>query len=250
MNAKKIVFWSTVGLAATTAAGLIITGRQIGWGPFRCLFKGFGEEVASIEKKYPVSEHQHGILFYGASNFRLWTEMEQDLHEFKVQNHGFGGSTDKMLVQYAPRLLYPYQPDIVVFQTGSNDYVALTGTDEEKVAACMAYKRQMFDAFHAALPNAKFVIMSGLLLPGRSRYTALTQAVNRELEALCAEKEYLYFVDASDMTYDGTSFAQELFIADGIHLNHDGQLRWRDGYILPQLRQIIEAFSLDHLRNA
>lgn len=51
----------------------------------------------------------------------------------------------------------------------------------------------------------------------------------------------MYFVDASDMTYDGTSFAQELFIADGIHLNHDGQLRWRDGYILPQLQQLIEA---------
>ena len=141
MNAKKIVFWSTVGLAATTVAGLVITGGEIGRGPFRRLFKGFEEEVAGIEKKYPVSEHQHGILFYGASNFRLWTEMEQDLREFKVQNHGFGGSTDKLLVQYAPRLLYPYQPGIVVFQTGSNDYVALTGTDGEKVAACMAYKR-------------------------------------------------------------------------------------------------------------
>ena len=236
MNAKKIVFWSTVGLAATTVAGLVITGREIGRGPFRRLFKGFEEEVAGIEKKYPVSEHQHGILFYGASNFRLWTEMEQDLKEFKVQNHGFGGSTDKMLVQYAPRLLYPYHPDIVVFQTGSNDYVALTGTDGEKVAACMAYKRQMFDTFHKALPEAKFVIMSGLLLPGRSRYTALTQTVNKELQALCNEKDYMYFVDASDMTYDGTSFAQELFVADGIHLNHDGQLRWRDGYILPQLQ--------------
>lgn len=238
---KNFACWSLAGLAATTVAGLVITGREIGWGPFRRLFKGFEEEVAGIEKKYPVSEHQHGILFYGASNFRLWTEMEQDLREFKVQNHGFGGSTDKLLVQYAPRLLYPYHPDIVVFQTGSNDYVALTGTDGEKVAACMAYKRQMFDAFHKALPEAKFVIMSGLLLPGRSRYTALTQAINRELEALCAEKEYLYFVDASDMTYDGTSFAQELFVADGIHLNHDGQLRWRDGYILPQLQQLIEA---------
>ena len=94
----------------------------------------------------------------------------------------------------------------------------------------------MFESFHGALPDAKFVIMSGLLLPGRSRYTALTQTVNKELQALCNEKDYMYFVDASDMTCDGTSFAQELFVADGIHLNHDGQLRWRDGYILPQLQ--------------
>lgn len=246
-TAKKIAGWSLAGLAVTTLAGLVITGREIGWGPFRRLFKGFEEEVAGIEKKYPVSDHQHGILFYGASNFRLWTEMEQDLKELNVQNHGFGGSTDKLLVQYAHRLLYPYNPDIVVFQTGSNDYVAMSGTDVEKVAACMAYKRQMFETFHEALPNAKFVIMSGLLLPGRSRYTALTQTVNKELQALCSEKDYMYFVDASDMTYDGTSFAKELFVADGIHLNHDGQLRWRDEYILPQLQRLMDMFSLGHL---
>lgn len=246
-TAKKIAGWSLAGLAVTTLAGLVITGREIGWGPFRRLFKGFEKEVAGIEKKYPVSDHQHGILFYGASNFRLWTEMEQDLKELNVQNHGFGGSTDKLLVQYADRLLYPYNPDIVVFQTGSNDYVAMSGTDAEKVAACMDYKRQMFEAFHEALPNAKFVIMSGLLLPGRSRYTALTQTVNKELQALCNEKDYMYFVDASDMTYDGTSFAKELFVADGIHLNHDGQLRWRDEYILPQLQRLIDMFSLGHL---
>ena len=70
---KNFACWSLASLAATTVAGLVITGREIGWGPFRRLFKGFQEEVAGIEKKYPVSEHQHGILFYGASNFRLWT---------------------------------------------------------------------------------------------------------------------------------------------------------------------------------
>ena len=52
---KNLACWSLAGLAATTVAGLVITGREIGWGPFRRLFKGFGEEVASIEKKYPVS---------------------------------------------------------------------------------------------------------------------------------------------------------------------------------------------------
>ena len=113
----------------------------------------------------------------------------------------------------------------------------------------MAYKRQMFETFHEALPEAKFVIMSGLLLPGRSQYTALTQTVNKELQALCEEQDYMYFADASDMTYDGASFAKELFVADGIHLNHDGQLKWRDEYILPRLQQLIETFSLDHLHH-
>jgi len=40
-----------------------------------------------------------------------------------------------------------------------------------------------------------------LLLPGRSQYTALTQQVNEKLEALCEEKDYMYFVDASEITF-------------------------------------------------
>lgn len=241
--------WWKIGLCGglIMAGWTAFCGYQWGVGPLRCLFKGFEGEVEDIEQKYPIKDHQHGILFYGASNFRLWTQMEQDLQELKVQNHGFGGSTDKMLVQYAERILYPYNPDIVVFQTGSNDYVAMSGTDEEKVAACMAYKREMFEQFHRALPDAKFLVMSGLLLPGRKEYAALTQQVNRALAALCEELDYLYFADATAMTYDAGTFAKELFIADGIHLNHDGQLAWRDGYILPRLRELIETFQLAHL---
>ena len=101
-------------------------------------------DVEKIQQTYPAQEHQNGIIFYGASNFRMWTEMEDDLPEYRVQNHGFGGCTDEDLMHYADKLLYPDHPDIVFFQTGSNDYVSLKGTDEEKVAACMDYKKKMF----------------------------------------------------------------------------------------------------------
>jgi lysophospholipase L1-like esterase len=116
----------------------------------------------------------------------------------------------------------------------------ISGTDEQKIKDCMDYKRKMFDTFHTELPEAKFVVMSGLLLPGRSEYTALTQEINRELEALCAERDYMFFVDASAMTYDGNRFRTELFISDGIHLNHEGQLLWAENYILPQLTALWE----------
>lgn len=245
---KKKILAGAVGGAAILTVYFAVIGWQTNWGPFRFLYKGYGGEVAAIEKRYDAAAHQHEVIFYGASNFRLWTEMEKDLSEYKVQNHGFGGSTDKMLVEYADRILIPYQPDIVFFQTGSNDYVTLSGTDEEKVAVCMEYKRQMFGGFHEQLPDSKFVVMSGLLLPGRREYTQLTQMVNQELERLCAETDYLWFVDASDLTWDGKDYANDLFEEDGIHLNHKGQLAWRDGYILPQLEALTAEFELDHLR--
>ena len=230
---------AVTALAVFAVGGLIVTGRKIGRGPFRKLFKGFEDEVRGIEKRYDASVRKGEIVFYGASNFRLWKTMEEDLAGFAVQNHGFGGCTDKDLVKYADRILFPYEPSVVVFQTGSNDYVGMPGTDDEKVSACMAFKRQMFADFHARLPEARFVVMSGLLLPGRAKYTGLTQEVNRQLEQLCEERaDYMTFVNAETMTFDGTTYAENLFIRDGIHLNHEGQLCWRDGYILPALKKL------------
>lgn len=170
--------------------------------------------------------------------------MENDLSDYRVQNHGFGGCTDHDLVQYADKLVYPYNPDIIFFQTGSNDYVSLKGTDEEKVKECMEYKKKMFNEIHEKLPNAKLVVMSGLLLPGRSKYRPLTEKVNKELETLCNETDYLWYVDSSAMTWDGKNYREDLFIRDGIHLNHKGQLLWMKEYIRPILDELIDQYDL------
>lgn len=242
----KIAGISIMSLVLACLSGLIITGVQIGWGPFASLYS-WDKEVNPIAGKYDAKSRQGEIIFYGASNFKLWTEMENDLSDYKVQNHAFGGSTDKLLVEYADKLLYPYNPSIVFFQTGSNDYVSLSGTNEEKVKTCMDYKKQMFDTFHEKCPNAKFVVMSGLLLPGRSEYTELTQMVNDELEEYCNSKDYMYFVDSEDMTYQNGEYRDDLFIKDGIHLNHTGQLLWRDEYIKPALEKVIKENNLSNV---
>ncbi len=192
-----------------------------------------------ILEKYDAETRKGEIVFYGASNFRLWNEMENDLAEYKVQNHGFGGSTDKDLVERAEKLLYPYEPSIVFFQTGSNDYVNLDGTDDEKIVVCMEYKKEMFETFHAVLPDAKFVVMSGLLLPGRSQYTALTQKINTALKEYCAKHDYMWFIDAENMTFDGNNYRRDLFREDMIHMNHAGQLLWCNDYIRPMLQKLV-----------
>ncbi len=240
---KKVIIGVSSGVAFLLVAillGLISTGYFVGWGPFT--FMQFDKQAKDITRKYNAIEHQNEIVFYGASNFRLWTEMDNDIAEYKVQNHGFGGSTDKDLVERADKLLYPYNPLVVFFQTGSNDYVSLKGNDNEKVSACIEYKKQMFLTFHEKLPNAKFVVMSGLLLPGRSQYTELTKKVNKALKEYSDTAEYVYFVDASEMTFDGTEYRMDLFIKDGIHLNHTGQLKWRDEYIEPAIEMLIEVY--------
>ena len=243
----KIVMIVAAALVVASLAGLAITGLKIGWGPFSFLHT-WDADVEKIRQTYPAEENQNGIIFYGASNFRMWTEMENDLPEYRVQNHGFGGCTDQDLMHYADKLLYPYHPAIVFFQTGSNDYVSLKGTDAEKVAACMDDKKQMFAEIHDQLPDAKLVVMSGLLLPGRSEYRELTEEVNKALETLCEETDYLWFADASAMTWDGQRYADELFIKDGIHLNHKGQLLWMRDYIRPMIEALVSEYDLTQVQ--
>lgn len=205
-------------------------------------------EVQAISKKYTASERTQEIIFYGASNFTFWTEMENDLIEYRIQNHGFGGSTDAWLVHYADRLLYPYDPRIVFLQTGSNDYVSLPGGDDERAEKCLAYKEKMYETFHSALPEAKIVVMSGLLLPGRSEYFALTNRINKSIKDMCSKKDYLFFVGADALTYVNGIYRKELFQWDGIHLNRQGQMEWCQKYIRPMIEHLVTTYELSQLR--
>ena len=228
------------------AAGFVLAGKISNRGPFSFLHT-WQKEVDAIREKYSP-DRKGEIIFYGASNFALWTQLDDDLSEYKVQNHAFGGSTDHDLMEYADQILYPYEPEIVFFQTGSNDYVNLSGSDDEKIRKCMEYKKNMFQTFHEKLPDARFVIMSGLLLPGREEYLDMTLKINDELKEYAETEDWLYFVDAEALTYDGAELDKSLFRPDLIHLNHEGELRWCNEYIKPQIEELIAEYGLDELR--
>ena len=63
------------------------------------------------------------------------------------------------------------------------------------------------------------------------------------------ETDYLYFVDATEMTYDGENFKEELFVEDGLHLTEEGQQIWCHEYIIPAIEQVIMEHELDAVRN-
>ena len=197
---------------------------------------------------YPVKKRSGEIIFYGANNFAYWHTLEKDILHYKVQNHGFPGADDEKLMKYAPTVLYPYGPKIVVFLTGSNDYRKLTGTDEEKAAVCMKRKKEMFETFHRHLPDAKFLVMSGLLLPGRSEYLELTREINRQLKELCGSVDYLTYVDAEEMTWKDGSFDEDLFDEDQIYLKPEARARWADKYIIPALNRTVMENEFEQLR--
>lgn len=162
------------------------------------------------------------VVFYGASNFTLWKTMERDLDPFVLQNHGFGGSTDDLLNRCAPRLLFPYRPSVAVVQTGSNDLAV--GRSLNQV---LADKLSMFDGFRAALPATRFVIMSGLPLPGRAELWEATRSINAAISSYADDHDLVSFADATEVLLDDRGgFRPELFRQDGIHLINAGRTEW------------------------
>ena len=219
-KSKKAIFCGVMFFIAAVLIGLISYGIIDYSGPFRYL------SVLKLKVQNPAEENQGGILFYGASNFRLWSTMEDDLAAYgysEVVNNGFGGCEDDDLVKYAPELLFPYAPDVVFIQTGSNDY-ALGGLSTERV---QANKVSMYNYFSRMLPDTKFVVMSGLPLPGRAEYWDSIQTVNRFIQEYCEETDNFYFIDSDPVMLnpDGT-FKPEYFIHDRIHLNQVGHDAW------------------------
>lgn len=64
MKTKKKTIGIGAGvLAVSSLLGLIVTGYEIGWGPFGKLFKGFEEEVRAIEKRDDKNVRKKEILF-------------------------------------------------------------------------------------------------------------------------------------------------------------------------------------------
>ena len=187
--------------------------------------------VDAIAKKY---EGQKGnIIFYGPSNIQMWYSLEQDMLPYKAQNHGIGGCVDPEMMKWADRLLYPFEPAAVFFQTGSNDIangLTLEQIKENKV--------KMYSMFLKNMPNTKLVVMSGLPLPSRQEFWAATVETNEMLRELCEKTDRMYFMDATDVmlsaegpdnmktTTDDRYFTREYFRMDGIHLNKKGHDVW------------------------
>ena len=188
-------------------------------GPYA--FLGVTKKYLEFKKKY--ARHPAGeIVYYGASNFTFWDTCEEDMKPYHVQNHGFGGCTDALMLKYADNLLYPYKPSVVFVQTGSNDNASGLTLEEIK-----QNKKKIFAEYRKHLPDTIFIIMSGLPLPGRAKYWQDINDTNAFLKEYCMQEDHFEFIDATNvMMTEGGDFRPEFFNQDGIHLNKAGHNAW------------------------
>ena len=151
---------------------------------------GWEPELRKFEhydKQSPPAPGQ--ILFLGSSSIRLW-DLKKYFPDLDALNRGFGGSHISDSLQFVDRLVFPYQPRLIVFYAGDNDIAS--GKSPEHVL--QDYK-DLVAKIHQQLPNTPIVYISIKPSLNRWEHVEKMRETNQLIQDFSATKDYLEFLD-------------------------------------------------------
>ncbi len=187
--------------------------------------EAFAEDIARFEAADRLMPPRPGgVLFVGSSSIRLWPALEADFPSVDVLQRGFGGSELSDVVHYAPRIVLPYRPRLIVLYAGDNDLAA------GKSPAAVFREYQAFVALvRRGLPETCIAFIA--IKPSAARWALVEQmrAVNALVRSYAATDPRLLYVDVfTPMLGPDGMPREELFVADRLHINARGYALWRD----------------------
>jgi lysophospholipase L1-like esterase len=156
----------------------------------------------------------------GSSSIRFWKTLAQDFPDKQVINRGFGGSEISDSIAFADRIIFPYQPRMVVLYAGNND-IALGKSPERVIADFKKFLKLM----HRKLPQARIAYIS--IHPNMSRWHLRdkSQAVNKAISEIKDKQLTFINVWPAMLGEDGKP-RPELYMPDKLHLNAKGYELW------------------------
>lgn len=181
------------------------------------------KEIAAMEARDRANPPpKEGIVFIGSSSIRLW-DLKQAFPELPAVNRGFGGSQMADSLNYAPRILLPLKPRLVVVYAGDNDIKA--GKSPAQVHAD-------FDALatliHRELPHTQIWCLGVKPSPSRWSLIETQRQANKLLRARCEkDSARMLFLDLEPITLGKDGVPDEsLFAKDKLHLSPAGYAGW------------------------
>lgn len=163
------------------------------------------------------------ILFVGSSSFRMWKSLEKDMSPLPVINRGFGGAKLPDLIHYADRIIFPYEPSMVVIYCGDNDMgVGRIQPVSEVTNNVIALTTLIIKK----LPRVKIYYVSIKPSPTRLKRWKNMNRANREIKKYMDSHSNMTFIDVSSSMFTNDKLNKELFIWDGIHMNEKGYALW------------------------
>lgn len=82
----------------------------------------FSEEVQRFEAADRAAMPPiGGVLFVGSSSIRMWPHLAADFPGTGTIQRGVGGTRLDEILAFAPRIVIPYKPRLIVLYAGDND---------------------------------------------------------------------------------------------------------------------------------
>lgn len=186
----------------------------------------FEQQVADYEKneKTNFTNLQNRILFYGSSTMAFWNStLVQNFDGLPVLGHGFGGSTFPEMIYYAPRLVYKYEPKILVIYC-END---LFNTPSKTVKQVKDDVCEFLTRTNQALPNTKIVYLAMKHSPLRDFAWTKMNEVNLYVKNLANSNSNITYVDLNYLNLDSTGrLDYDYFESDKLHLSTKAYTAW------------------------
>lgn len=176
-------------------------------------------EIAAFEANDKTNPPPKGaVLFLGSSGIRLWRTLPDDFPKHQVINRGFGGSEILDSTYFSERIVFPYEPRMIVFRAGGNDL--WNGKPTEQV---FADYQDFVAGVHARLPETEIVWIAWNHTPSRWKQADKETELNRWVKEFAATSPRLKYVETYDfiMGPDGRP-RPELFVEDELHFSTEG----------------------------
>lgn len=164
-----------------------------------------------------------GVLFVGSSSIRMWPHLEASFPGINVLQRGFGGSQLSDVNAFAPRIVLPYEPRLIVLYAGDNDLAE--GHSPEEVFSRF---RTFVSLVRGSLPQTRIAFVS--IKPSGSRWHLADEMrkANELVREYTATDPKLLYVDVfTPMLGPGGVPRPDLFQADSLHMNSKGYAVWR-----------------------
>ena len=174
----------------------------------------YADAIAAYVKADKENPPKKGsILFIGASIFRQWTHLTEQLAPLPAFNRGFGGARTWEVLHYAEDIALPYEPKIIVYYCGANDINA-----GEKPEAILERYRQFSDKVTERLPDTKLYFLAVFRAPQKKDKWDIVDATNRLIRDYSLKTKNRVFLDANPLAFNKRGQPRaELYQADGLH---------------------------------
>ncbi len=193
----------------------------------------FAKEIEAFKAEDARQEPpKNAIVFVGSSSFRMWKDIQQDFPDHKIINRGFGGSSLPHVIDYADKIVIPYQPKKIVIYCGDNDFT------KDDVTSEIVTKRfvTLFNNLRSALPRAEIIYVSIKPSPSRQHLHTKMAAANDAIRDFLKTKRRTAFVNIWDDMLDANgSPRRDLYLKDMLHMNDKGYDIWQKE-IAPHLK--------------